>query len=130
MKISVAGIAINKGKFFVARRAGGGSMGGKWEFPGGKLEDGETPVQALIREIQEELEVAIAVGPLLAESEFENKGVKHSLQAYRITFLTDNFILNEHTEWRWADADEIKQLDFTPSDLSLLPALCRAPEAD
>ncbi|MDR2842755.1 MAG: (deoxy)nucleoside triphosphate pyrophosphohydrolase [Spirochaetaceae bacterium] len=123
MKVSVAAINIVNERFFIAKRNPGGAMGGKWEFPGGKCEEGETPEQALEREIKEELDVDIVVGAKLAESSFENNGVEHKLLAYRTSFLSDKFTLREHTECRWEAPEGIRNLDFTPSDRAVLDLL-------
>jgi len=120
---SVAGIAIEQGKLFIARRKPGGDLGGKWEFPGGKVEEGETGAEALKREYREEFGVAVETGPLLAHSEFTHHERKFFLSAYRV-FLTDyDFTMTDHSEWRWAAPAEITALDFADSDRGLLPAL-------
>jgi 8-oxo-dGTP diphosphatase len=123
MLFSVAGIAWERGKVFIAQRAGGGDMGGKWEFPGGKVEEGETDSEALVREYLEEFAVSVTVGSLLGGDDFEHRGVGRRVNAYRVDFLSRDFILSEHTRWRWAAFDEIDQLDFVDSDRKLLPAL-------
>jgi 8-oxo-dGTP diphosphatase len=123
MPLSVAGIAVENGKYFIARRKSGGDLGGKWEFPGGKVEEGESDEEALIREYDEEFSLPVAVGPLLGKTVFEHKGKDCSLNGYAVRFLSSRIRLNEHTEWRWAGADEIKALDFAASDLKLLDVL-------
>jgi 8-oxo-dGTP diphosphatase len=123
LKKSVAGIAFEGGKLFIARRKSGGDLGGKWEFPGGKVEEGESDEAALKREYLEELGVPVETGPFLAEAAFEHRGRKFSLNAYRVFFKDTNFILQEHTEWRWASFGEIGELDFADSDRKLLSAL-------
>jgi 8-oxo-dGTP diphosphatase len=120
---SVAGIAINGGKLFIARRKGGGDLGGKWEFPGGKVEEGETDEEALVREYAEEFAVAVRIGPLLGSAFFEHRGVGRVLNAYRIYFSPDACKLSEHTQWLWAVPEDIERLDFAGSDLLLLPQL-------
>ncbi|MDR0383535.1 MAG: (deoxy)nucleoside triphosphate pyrophosphohydrolase [Spirochaetaceae bacterium] len=130
MDISVAGIAVQDGKLFVARRAEGGDMGGKWEFPGGKVEDGETCEQALVREFLEEFGAGADVRGQLAEAEFENKGRRRLLKAFEVKLFSRNFTLSEHTEWRWADCDEIEAMDFTPSDMKLLAGIKRHLESE
>ncbi|GMO44447.1 MAG: (deoxy)nucleoside triphosphate pyrophosphohydrolase [Termitinemataceae bacterium] len=138
MNVSVAAIAVEDGKYFIAKRKSGGSMGGKWEFPGGKCDeidchssaaDGlaqkqtEGCIEALLREMKEEFDVDVSVGKKLASGSFENKGVQHKLYAYAVSFLSKDFKLNDHTEYKWALPSEIEELDFTPSDLDLLRAI-------
>jgi 8-oxo-dGTP diphosphatase len=122
-RVSVAGIAVEGGKLFIARRKAGGDLGGKWEFPGGKAEEGECDEDALVREYDEEFSVPVRVGSLLGSVSFEHRGQSRTLNAYRIHFLDTGFTLAEHIEWRWAGIEEIETLDFAPSDLKLLPAL-------
>jgi 8-oxo-dGTP diphosphatase len=119
---SIAGIAEEEGRVFIARRRPGGDMGGKWEFPGGKVEEGESDEEALIREYGEEFGVPIRIGALLGTASFEHHGL-HILHAYRIYFEGRSFKLTEHTEWRWVRPEEIENLDFVESDRKLIPAL-------
>jgi 8-oxo-dGTP diphosphatase len=131
LKRSVAGIALEGRKIFIARRIMKGDMGGKWEFPGGKVEEGESDEEALVREFDEEFGVAVNPGPFLGSASFEHRGIPRLLKAYRIFFPggaspgLENLKLREHTEWRWVAIDEIQSLDFAPSDLKLLPGLER-----
>jgi len=120
---SVAGIAFEGGKLFVARRVKGGDLGEKWEFPGGKAEEGESDTEALIREFDEEFAVGVTVGPLLGSAVFEHRGKSRNLFAYRVEFNNRAFTLREHTEWAWLSLEEIEKLDFAGSDRKLLPAL-------
>jgi 8-oxo-dGTP diphosphatase len=121
---SVAGIAVKGGRFFIAQRRAGGDLGGKWEFPGGKVEQGESDEEALCREYREEFGVPIQTGPFLGSASFEHYGKTYIVNAYRVYFSGGDFTLHEHKRWRWADFEEIKALDFAESDLKLLPALC------
>jgi 8-oxo-dGTP diphosphatase len=120
---SVAGIAIDGRRLFIALRKYGGSLGGKWEFPGGKLEEGENDAEALRREYLEEFNIDIEVGHLLASAEFTHNECRFTLNAYRIVFSSYEFHMTEHTEWRWVNLEEIETLDFAGSDRLLLPAL-------
>jgi len=120
---SVAGIAINEGRFFIARRKPGGSLGEKWEFPGGKVKELENDREALKREYLEEFGVTVEVGALLAGAEFSNNGKVFLLKAYRVFFGSLNFRMTDHTEWRWAAPDKIDAGSFVDSDWRLLPAL-------
>lgn len=127
--ISVAGIALRGDRVFIARRIPGGSLGSKWEFPGGKAEPGESGEEALIREFQEEFSLSIRVGEKLGEAAFEHRGIRRTLWAYRIYVDLDmddmdgGLKLSCHEAWKWAALGEIETLDFAPSDLQLLPAL-------
>jgi 8-oxo-dGTP diphosphatase len=125
--VSVAGIARQGDKLFVARRLPGGSLGNKWEFPGGKAEEGEAGEEALVREFQEEFSLAIRVEKELARAVFTHNGVKRSLRAYLIRFEAADpaasLVLSDHEEWKWASIGEIEQLDFAPSDTKILPVL-------
>jgi 8-oxo-dGTP diphosphatase len=121
--VSVAGIAVRGNKVLIARRVPGGELGEKWEFPGGKAEEGETDAEALVREFEEEFRAAVTVGPCVASSSFEHKGVTRELRAYLINFKNFDFVLSEHTAWKWAGLAEIEKLDFAGSDRKLLSAL-------
>lgn len=123
MRRSVAGIAWNGNRLLVARRVSGGSMGGKWEFPGGKVESGESDSEALVREYSEEFKVTIRVGRKVATATFEHRGEPVLLTAYEVFFHSFDFVLSEHTEWKWATVDEIEKLDFADSDMKLIPRL-------
>jgi 8-oxo-dGTP diphosphatase len=120
---SVAGIARKGDKIFIARRLPSGDLGNKWEFPGGKAEEGETDREALVREYSEEFGVPVLPGSLLASASFEHHGKTYSLNAYEVRFESLDFTLREHSQWRWADMAEIERLDFAGSDRKLLPAL-------
>lgn len=125
LKRSVAGISIKDGKIFIARRIPGGAMGERWEFPGGKVEPGESDEEALAREFLEEFGIDIKVGNLLGNAVFEHRNIPRQLHAYEVIFMADQFTLSEHTEWRWASLDEIECFDFADSDLKLIPELRR-----
>jgi len=130
---SVAGIALQGGgpgaRLFIARRLPGGSLGGLWEFPGGKAEPGETDEAALVREYQEEFGVTVTPGPFLAEGAFEHRGRPYTLRAYRVSFDPAGLVPREHSAWRWASWEELDALTagaerrFVDSDRALLPAL-------
>ena len=122
---SLAGIAVDGNRIFIARRKNSGALGGKWEFPGGKAEPGESLHAALIREYMEEFALAVRVGRHIGSSSFEHSGRLYNLHAYRIFFETplSNIQLNEHSEFKWALLSEIQAMDFAASDRALLPML-------
>lgn len=128
-KKSIACIAFNGKKVFIARRNPVGQMGGRWEFPGGKVEEGETDQQSIIRELEEEFGVKVQVGQKIAQACFKHDGDDFSLHAYLVTLphdgISEKFILTEHTEYRWAELSEIPTLNFVDSDLLIYPQVCK-----
>lgn len=123
--ISVACIAFRKNKVFIALRNPTGEMGGKWEFPGGKVEHNESEESAIIREFQEEFSVKVKVGEKITEGTFTHKDKEFVLKAYRI-FLPRSgrffrFKLTEHSDYKWIDVNQVTSLDFVDSDLKIYP---------
>lgn len=125
MKHSVAGIVYSDSLFFIARRLPTGDMGGRWEFPGGKVEENETFEQALEREYLEEFCIKVSVGKPIAEVKFFHKEKPIALHAYEIMFPEDDYswVLSEHTDVKWATLEEISMLPFVDSDLLLIPEI-------
>ena len=122
MERSVAGIWIVEGRVFVARRGASGSQEGRWEFPGGKVEGGETDQEAVAREFKEEFEIAASVRELVGTASFTHKGRERELAAWLIEVekgATPQLL--EHTETSWALPEELDGLDFVESDRKLLP---------
>jgi len=118
---SIAGVAIRGDRVLVARRSAGGAMGGKWEFPGGKLEPGENDDEAAVREFDEEFGLTISVGATIGQSAFQNNGKHYELAALLVSFDGEPRELREHDEVRWVGAGELESLDLSDSDRSLLP---------
>ena len=124
MRDVAAAIIYNEGRVLVARRKAGGDLAGKWEFPGGKLEVGETPEAALSRELLEELALAeTPIGPFIGSSTFRKNGTLYRLLAYRVDTLSGTPQLIEHEEIRWAAPEELDRFDLADSDRSLLPQI-------
>jgi len=122
--INVAAAIIEKeGKFLIAKRKAGKHFGGKWEFPGGKIELNETPEQCLHRELHEEFGILAEVGPLVAENTFDYGDRTVRLLGYRAKYLSGNFQLNDHDEIQWVSLNEFGKFDFAPADLPLIEAL-------
>ena len=126
MRRSVAGIAWQGGRLFLARRKPGGVNSRLWEFPGGKVDAGESPAESLAREFFEELGVEVTVGELLATGSFRHRNIDFRLEAYRITLASTDLHLNEHEEVGWFTPAEAEALPLVPSDRSILPQLRRA----
>lgn len=125
MSRSIACIDYRDGKIFVARRQNIGDMGGRWEFPGGKIEDGEDFAQAIVREMNEEFGVEVGVGRKITESTFFHKQKECFLYVFEVKFPHDGkenpFVLTEHTEYKWVNPEEIEKMNFVDSDLKVLP---------
>ena len=124
-KISIACIALLNGKILVAHRNPTGQMGGRWEFPGGKVEPGETDKEAVVREIKEEFGITVTVGEKITEASFIHNEEKVLLHAYRIFVPHDGiekkYLLTEHTEYKWIQIEDVINLNFVDSDLLLYP---------
>jgi 8-oxo-dGTP diphosphatase len=126
MERSVAGILLREGMVFVARRPPGGALGRRWEFPGGKVESGETDEEALEREYFEEFGARIRTVRLVGEEEFSHRGRLRTLAAWLIELMPESILVPcEHGELRWACYSELAALDLADSDRKLLPHIAR-----
>ena len=112
----------NTTKIFATAR-GYGEFKGQWEFPGGKLEVGETSQQALIREIQEELDVKIEVGELIDTIEYDYPTFHLSMDCFLCVVVYGEIILKEAESARWLDKDELYSVDWLPADIALIEKL-------
>ena len=124
MAISVAGIVVVDNLVFIAKRVPVGDMGNRWEFPGGKVDAGETPEQALKREFFEEFGANIVVKNPICDSYFTHKDKNVVLKAFEVEFSDlDNieWILSEHTETAWVPFEKIPTLLFVDSDMQIYP---------
>jgi 8-oxo-dGTP diphosphatase len=122
MERSVAGILVREGRVFVAKRGAEGSFSGYWEFPGGKVEPGESDQEALSREFLEEFGVAVKAQALLGETTFPHRGAERVLAAWLIELASgDEPRLIEHEELSWAGETELKALKLVDSDRKILP---------
>ena len=125
MKIVTAGIICHGDTVLIARRAAGEKFAGYWEFPGGKLEPGETPEQGLQRELWEELGVQVEVGDFVGESTYEYAQGALRLLAYRVRLLSDALRLTVHDEYKYVEVRELTTYDLLPADIPLAVQLAR-----
>ena len=115
--IHVVAAAIEKdGKFFCAQRPEGKSLGGFWEFPGGKLEAGESPEQALVREIREELNSEIEIISYINEASYDYDFGTVVMKTYHAKLLSGKLELLEHQNSTWLPPHELKSLNWAPVD--------------
>ena len=115
----VAAIIEKEDKILIAKRLKG-KYGGNWEFPGGKYEEGETGPQAIKREIEEEMEIEIDVKDFLCTVECQYEEFYLVMDCFICSLITDNLVLNDHSEIKWIDKDE--QIDMLPADIKTIQA--------
>ena len=118
----VAAIIIRNGRLFATQR-GYGEWKDWWEFPGGKVETGENPCEALRREIREELDTEISVGEMLATVEYDYPKFHLSMQCYLCSVVSGDLSLQEHEDARWLTADDLYSVKWLPADLDILPMI-------
>lgn len=118
----VAAVIRRDGKYFATQR-GYGEFKDKWEFPGGKIEPGETPEQALTREIREELATEVGIDRLLTTVEWDYPQFHLTLHCYLCHVVSGHLQLLEAEDARWLDASHLATVDWLPADLSVIKML-------
>ena len=111
------------GDVLLVRRAPNQSLSGYWEFPGGKIEDGETPEECLAREIKEELEIIVEVGELITSNKHKYPHGYFELIAYRVKYISGEIVLNDHDDFKWVTIDEMDSYEFPPADIPIIKEL-------
>ena len=107
------------GRVFATQR-GYGEFKDGWEFPGGKIEPGETPQEALVREIKEELDADIKIGALIDTIEYDYPTFHLSMDCFLCEPLSRSFVLKEHEAARWLSAEELDSVEWLPADVTLI----------
>ena len=119
IEVVAAVIFDERGRIFATQR-GYGEWKDWWEFPGGKIEQGETPQEALRREIHEELDAEIEVGYLLRTIEYDYPTFHLTMHCYYCHLLDDALHLNEHEAARWLGMDELDSVSWLPADVMVV----------
>ena len=121
----VAAVIRDNDRIFATQR-GYGNYKGWWEFPGGKIEAGETPQEALKREIREELDTLVEVGDLIACVEYDYPEFHLSMDCFWCTVLEGNLHLNEAEDARWLTKENLMGVKWLPADLEVLEVISKS----
>lgn len=121
--IRVVAAVIRKGNRIFATQRGYGEFKDGWEFPGGKIEPGETPQEALVREIREELETEIRVGDLIDTIEYDYPTFHLSMDCFFCTIKAGELVLKEHEAAKWLTVETLDNVDWLPADKGLVKGI-------
>ncbi len=127
--IEVVAAIIRKGDKVFATQRGYGDFKDWWEFPGGKIEPGEKPEEALVREIREELSTEISVDKFLYTVDWDYPKFHLTMHCFMCSLVTEALHLNEHEAAKWLDKSEIHSVKWLPADEILLPLILKELEA-
>lgn len=119
-KIKVVAAIIKKEKQIFATQRGYGDYKDWWEFPGGKIEQGETPEEALVREIKEELDTTITVDRFLMTVEYDYPEFHLSMDCFFCSIESGNLTLLEHEAAKWLPVNNLRQVNWLPADMEII----------
>lgn len=129
MKIVIAAIMERNGKILIARRAPDQPLAGKWEFPGGKMELGESPEECLARELKEELDLEVVVGDFFAETTYTYSTGTVRLLTYFVEAEAEDIESRVHDALAWVEPEAIADYDILPADLPIVDELVALQQA-
>ncbi len=128
VKVLCGIITNSEGQIFLARRKPGKSLAGKWEFPGGKLEEGESEPECLKRELLEELGMEVIVHQRVGENLHQYPTFQIRLIGYRCELVSATYALTDHDAYEWVKRDEIMEYDLAEADVPLVGMLVSKPK--
>ncbi|WP_307475799.1 8-oxo-dGTP diphosphatase MutT [Paenibacillus harenae] len=120
IEVAAAIIEDEEGRILIARRAKGKSQEGMWEFPGGKLEQGESPEECLRRELMEEMGITIEPYAYFGVNEHDYGTITIRLLAYKAKLVSGEIVLTDHDDYRWVRTEEFGEYTFAPADVPFL----------
>ncbi|WP_341417444.1 8-oxo-dGTP diphosphatase MutT [Paenibacillus filicis] len=123
LEVAAAIIENEQGQILIARRRKGKSQEGLWEFPGGKLERGESPEECLRRELREEMQIEIDPYAYFATNDHDYGSVCVRLIAYKAAYLSGEIALIDHDAYRWIRLEELGEYLFAPADVKFVDML-------
>lgn len=121
--VNVVAAVIKKDNMIFATQRGYGEFKGGWEFPGGKVEEGENPEAALVREIREELDTEISVDRFLYTIEYDYPTFHLSMRCYLCSVVSGDLVLKEHEAAKWLTNDKLNSVGWLPADIELIPII-------
>lgn len=121
--VAAAVIENREGRILIARRKVEISLGGYWEFPGGKIENGETPAECATRELREEMDIHIETGDILTETTYDYGTKIVHLIAVKAIMLSGHIRLHDHDDIRWVSVSEMEDYLFAPADHAIVAKL-------
>lgn len=117
----VAAILEKEDKILIAKKREGKPLAGLWEFPGGKIEEGETPEESLVRELMEEMNIKVRVNEYVGESIYDyGDGKVISLKGFTAEIIEGDIKLTDHDEYKWVTLEEICNYRIAPADIPLI----------
>jgi len=119
----VAAIMEKNSKILIAKRKKEDTLGGLWEFPGGKIEPGETPEECLKREMKEEFGIETEIGPFVTSSKFIYFLIPVDLLAYKVNYISGDLKVNEHDEIKWVAVNKLNDYEFVGPDRPIVKTL-------
>jgi 8-oxo-dGTP diphosphatase len=119
LKEVTAGIIVKDNKVLIARRAPSEKLAGKWEFPGGKIEEHETPEECLARELKEELNITVNVADFFSESIYQYPNGEIKLLAYKVEWVGGDIALSVHDAFKFVNREELIHYDLAPADIPI-----------